>query len=287
MASYRFCRPDDVSLLVKAINNCYPVHYSKESKESRLWDEVLFKKYMHEWDLWPGCCVVATHDGEPISVLIAAKRDKNVRLMVVATQPNFVREGHASHLLDSLRQKLNILAPGTCIEALIPDQRQDLQAFFMSQNYELNQSYLDYNIVSDQLIDDSNQNLLCQKIDVAELEEIAFFQNRDHISWEQKARSMIKGAKNINALSIPSVDGFIAYVLYEQGANAKQADILGFGSDVEQAKPLLYTKLFLELKKLGYQTACIRRLNKKDDDQVLLKEIGFKETQEYHLYCNQ
>ena len=33
MPSYRFCRPDDLTLIIKAINACYLMHYPEAASD--------------------------------------------------------------------------------------------------------------------------------------------------------------------------------------------------------------------------------------------------------------
>lgn len=137
MASYRFCRPDDIPLLIEAINQCYCVHFPPDSSEAKKWDKESFKLAMHNLDLWPGYCVVSLNDGVPISVLISAKREKSVDVLKLATHPQYLREGHASHLLDSLKKKLAILAPAAQMQVQLPKGSENLAQLFTDQGYKL------------------------------------------------------------------------------------------------------------------------------------------------------
>ena len=70
MVSYRFCRTDDVELLVDALNECYFVHFPDASGTS----VAEFKRDIREMDLWCSSCMVGVEDKRPIAVISGAKR---------------------------------------------------------------------------------------------------------------------------------------------------------------------------------------------------------------------
>ena len=71
MASFRFCRTDDVPLLVEAYNACYHVHFPDLPPMT----VDRFKRAAREIDLWASSCMVAVVDSKPAAVLLATKRD--------------------------------------------------------------------------------------------------------------------------------------------------------------------------------------------------------------------
>ena len=61
MASYRFCRTDDIALLTEAVNRCYGVHFPERDAISP--DD--FKRDIRERNVWCSSCMLASGDGEP------------------------------------------------------------------------------------------------------------------------------------------------------------------------------------------------------------------------------
>ena len=58
MPAYRFCRTDDIPILVDALNACYHVHYADQSPMS-LSD---FKREIRELNIWSSSCMAAWED---------------------------------------------------------------------------------------------------------------------------------------------------------------------------------------------------------------------------------
>jgi len=107
MPSYRFCRSDDIPLLVYAYNRCYRPHFPDrpELQVER------FKSWIRRHDLWTSSCMVALAGREPIGVLLAAKRGHANRVLCVGVSPEHRRLRHGSHLMTSLSRKVAILKP--------------------------------------------------------------------------------------------------------------------------------------------------------------------------------
>ncbi|HVS15176.1 MAG TPA: GNAT family N-acetyltransferase [Thermoanaerobaculia bacterium] len=118
MAGYRFCRSDDAGLLVEAFNHCAA---SLEEPVEPLTDDA-FKRLGRELDLWTSSCMVAQAQGEPIAVLLAAKREEENLIHALVVHAEHQRQGHGRHLLTSLSQKMAILGPPRLI-AELPEER--------------------------------------------------------------------------------------------------------------------------------------------------------------------
>ena len=70
VSSYRFCRTDDVSLLVDALNRCWSPHFPDEPAVT----PASFKRSIRDLQVWCSSCMVAFSGSDPIAVLIGAKR---------------------------------------------------------------------------------------------------------------------------------------------------------------------------------------------------------------------
>ena len=104
MAGYRFCRSDDIPLLVAAHNACWVPHFGAEQAMT----VESFKRGVRELGLWASSCMVAFADDEPIGILIGAKRDRDANCVHrLAIRPGYERLGHGRHLLTSLANKSN------------------------------------------------------------------------------------------------------------------------------------------------------------------------------------
>src|SRR5829696_9964600 len=107
MASYRFCRTDDIGLLVDALNRCWSPYFPDEPAMT----PAAFKRSIRDLQVWCSSCMVAFSGSDPIGVLIGAKRASGTLIHRIAVHPDHLRQGHARHLLTSLSSKLAILGP--------------------------------------------------------------------------------------------------------------------------------------------------------------------------------
>ena len=70
MSAYRFCRTDDVALLVEALNRCWSPYFPDEP----LMTPATFKRSIRDLQVWCSSCMVAFSGSDPIGILIGAKR---------------------------------------------------------------------------------------------------------------------------------------------------------------------------------------------------------------------
>lgn len=118
MTAYRFCRSDDVPLIVDAYERC------NVGAGARPWSLTVdhMKRLGREMNLWTSSCMVAFEGSDPIGVLIAAKREPIASLVLhVAVHPDHRRRGHGRHMMTSLSQKMAILEPTLTLVELSED----------------------------------------------------------------------------------------------------------------------------------------------------------------------
>ena len=118
MTAYRFCRSDDVPLIVDAYERC---NVGAGARPWRLTVDHM-KRLGREMNLWTSSCMVAFEGSDPIGVLIAAKREPIASLVLhVAVHPDHRRRGHGRHMMTSLSQKMAILEPTLMLVELPED----------------------------------------------------------------------------------------------------------------------------------------------------------------------
>ena len=110
MPAYRFCRTDDIALLVDAVNACYGVHFPEQGALS-IHD---FKREIRELNVWTSSCMVVSENGDPIGVVTGGKRERETLIHRIGVRPDFMRRGHAQHLPSAivLAQRLRRAGPG-------------------------------------------------------------------------------------------------------------------------------------------------------------------------------
>jgi ribosomal protein S18 acetylase RimI-like enzyme len=115
VASYRFCRTDDLRLLADAHNACYQPYVDGVAPLSV--DDL--KRSAREIQFWTSSCMVAFEGREPIGVMLACKREPHETLIWrLGVREDERRRGHARHLLTSLSAKLAILGPPRLVAEL-------------------------------------------------------------------------------------------------------------------------------------------------------------------------
>src|SRR5437762_1352520 len=130
MSAYRFCRTDDIGLLVDALNRCWAPYFPDEPPMTA----AAFKRSIRDLQVWCSSCMVAFSGSDPIGVLIGAKRSSGTLVHKIAVHPDHLRQGHGRHLLTSLSSKLAILGPPRII-AEVPSDFTAARGLFGASGY--------------------------------------------------------------------------------------------------------------------------------------------------------
>src|SRR5438093_3859762 len=139
MSAYRFCRTDDVALLVDALNRCWSPYFPDKPPMT----SASFKRSIRDLQVWCSSCMVAFSGSDPIGVLIGAKRPSGTLVHRIAVHPDHRRQGHGRHLLASLGSKLAILGPPRII-AEIPETLAPACELFSASGYVQEALLTDY-----------------------------------------------------------------------------------------------------------------------------------------------
>lgn len=139
MPSYRFCRPDDLTLIVRAINTCYRMHYPDQPEMT----EERFKEQMTLFAVRPGNCMVALERQQPVGVVVSARRDCGAWIQAVGCQPAFQRRGIATQLVEALLRKIAIQrAPVVTVD--VPPDNIPAVRFFEALRFTVRGRYVSY-----------------------------------------------------------------------------------------------------------------------------------------------
>ena len=84
MSAYRFCRTDDIALLVDALNRCWSPYFPDEPPMT----PAAFKRSIRDLQVWCSSCMVAFSGSDPIGVLIGAKRPSGTLIHKIAVHPD-------------------------------------------------------------------------------------------------------------------------------------------------------------------------------------------------------
>ncbi|HSX83368.1 MAG TPA: GNAT family N-acetyltransferase [Candidatus Saccharimonadia bacterium] len=139
MPSYRFCRPDDLTLIIRAINACYLMHYPDEPAMT----EERLKEHMTLFHVRPGNCMVALERQQPVGVVVSTKRDYGVWIQALGCQPALQRRGIATQLLEALVRKIAIQrAPLVTVD--VPTTNTPARRFFEAVHFTVRGRYVSY-----------------------------------------------------------------------------------------------------------------------------------------------
>jgi GNAT superfamily N-acetyltransferase len=139
MSAYRFCRTDDIGLLVDALNRCWSPYFPDEPPMT----PAAFKRSIRDLQVWCSSCMVAFSGADLIGVLIGAKRPSGTLIHKIAVHPDHRRQGHGRHLLASLGSKLAILGPPRMI-AEVPETLDATCGLFSASGYVQEAQLTDY-----------------------------------------------------------------------------------------------------------------------------------------------
>ena len=226
MPGYRFCRSDDIPLLVAAHNACWVPHFGPASAITV--DD--FKRGVRQLGLWSSSCMVAFEGDEPIGVLIAAKRDGEANwVWRIAVKPGWERRGHGRHLLTSLVDKAAILKPDRVVTE-VPAEWTGARRFLERSGFVPEATYVDFVRKTDGAppVDDARQALVVP-VDLDAVLESGLLSARDRRAWAVSPASLRARAARLRGLAV-ATDRIEAFVLYEPAADGDDRTVAAFGA---------------------------------------------------------
>ena len=144
MVAYRFCRPDDIPLLVAAVNRCYDVHFPGTTPLT----VDGFRREMRDEHVWPSNSMIATAGDLPVAVVVGTKQPHEVSVRRLGVAPGHQRQGHGRHLVESLGNKLAVLGPPRIV-ADVPADLTAAIAFFAALGWRQDERVEDAATVSE------------------------------------------------------------------------------------------------------------------------------------------
>jgi GNAT superfamily N-acetyltransferase len=294
MSSYRFCRTDDVALLVDALNRCWSPYFPAEPPAT----PASFKWSIRHLQVWCSSCMVAFSGSDPIGVLIGAKRPSGTLIHKIAVHPDHVRQGHGRHLLTSLGSKLAILGPPRMV-AEVPETLVPACALFSASGYVEASTLTDYVLDGPALTLRQAQGHPEQSpgmsergtaprvegfvipVTVDDLAANGLLEGaQTEICWERSVETLTARKDDITGLAVASDERIEAYILYiERGADG--AEIVAMRALVDDGGARL-TQL---LSSLGTGTFRFPRVHPAEISKELLETIGFRPAGGYRLYA--
>lgn len=278
MSSYRFCRTDDVALLVDALNRCWSPYFPGEPPVT----PATFKRSIRDLQVWCSSCMVAFSGSDPIGVLIGAKRPSGTLVHKIAVHPDHRRQGHGRHLLTSLGSKLAILGPPR-MTAEVPGTFGPASGLFSASGYAEEVILSDYVLQRDEQegrLRGVNEGFVIP-ITVDDLAANGLLEEASsEVCWERSVETLTARKDDIAGLAVASDERIEAYLLYA-ARGGDGAEILSLRSYIEDDG----ARLKQLLARLGVGTFLFPKVHPAEMSRHDLETIGFRPAGEHRLYA--
>jgi ribosomal protein S18 acetylase RimI-like enzyme len=271
MPAYRFCRTDDVGLLVESWNHCH----ARVTGEPEL-SEQGFKGLVRELNLWCSSCMVALDGKTPVGVLLSAKREASSLIHSLAVHPDYRGRGHGRHLLDSLSQKLAILGPPV-LRAEVPADREDLRAFLGACGYEETRSFHDYEAAPAASGPGPAGRALDEMAVPATVDELAAagaLLPSAGRAWEREVQTLANYRKELTGHAVASEERIEAFVLYRDRASGERR-VEGLGRAADERGGAMLRALLTATRATAAGPTVVPRVGESEVNAALLEDAGF------------
>ena len=268
MASYRFCRTDDIALLVDAYNACR----GASCLEPALTVED-FKRDARELGLWASSCMLAFEAAAPIAVLLGAKQGDANLVHRIAVSAGHERLGHGRHLVDSLRQKVAILGPPRLV-AEVPAANDGACRFFERCGFSPYARYADF--AADAVaVADLGQAGAVSPATLDELVDAGALDASPLLAWERSVHAIKSRRREIEGLAIASDERLEAMLLFRSVAGGEE--ILR----IRASRPEPLAALVAALQFRLARPIAIPKVSPAEVDFGILEALGFGRRSEY------
>ena len=274
MSSYRFCRTDDIGLLVDALNRCWVPHFPGEAPMT----PAAFKRSIRDLQVWCSSCMVAFSGSEPIGVLIGAKRPSGTLVHRIAVHPDHVRQGHGRHLLTSLSSKLAILGPPRIV-AEVPERLVAACELFRTGGYGEEACLTDYVMEHD--VDDCEiTGRFVIPVTMDDLAANGLLEKAgSQVCWERSAETLSARKAETAGLAVASDESIEAYVVSGAGG-----EILALRSLVADGGARV-RHLLSRLHAQGVTTFSFSKVHPAEISAEMLGALGFRAAGGHRLYA--
>jgi GNAT superfamily N-acetyltransferase len=219
MSSYRFCRTDDIGLLVESLNRCWLPYFPGDGPMTA----AAFKRSIRDLQVWCSSCMVAFSGSDPIGVLIGAKRTSATLVHRIAVHPDHVRQGHGRHLLASLGSKLAILGPPRLVTE-VPAALTPACELFRASGYVQQAVLTDYVLDGGPPSEDHGAAPIGGLVIPVTVDDLAandlLGEADRQVCWERSVETLAARKHELAGLAIASDERIEAYVLYVNGEAA-------------------------------------------------------------------
>jgi GNAT superfamily N-acetyltransferase len=279
LSAYRFCRTDDIGLLVDALNRCWSPYFPDEPPATA----ASFKRSIRDLQVWCSSSMVAFSGSAPIGVLIGAKRPSATLVHKIAVQPDHRRQGHGRHLLASLGSKLAILGPPRIV-AEVPETLAAACGLFSASGYVQETRLIDYVLEGLALTDAARVEGLVIPVNVDDLVANGLLGEQDRqVCWKRSVESLMARKDEIAGLAVASDERIEAYLLYVKG-EVEEAEILSLRSFIDDGGARL-KQLLSQLHARGVTRLWLPKVDPAEISKERVETFGFRPAGAHRLYA--
>jgi len=280
MTAYRFCRSDDIGLLVDALNRCWAPYFPDEPPMT----PAAFKRSIRDLQVWCSSCMVAFSGPDAIGVLIGAKRPSGTLVHKIAVHPDHQRQGHGRHLLTSLSSKLAILGPPRIV-AEVPESLAPARELFAACGYVEEALLTDYVLEGPALSERRDAARVEGFVIPVTVDDLAAngllgppspSASAGHVDrqvcWERSVETLTARKDDITGLAIASderIEAYILYILAEAGT-----EILSLRSFVDDGGARL-KQLLARLRAEGTESIRFPKVHPGEISKESAETLGF------------
>lgn len=278
MTAYRFCRTDDVPLLVRAHNACY----AEPSGAPPITLED-FRRWRQELDVWCSSCMVAFEGSDPVGVLIAAKRAHASFIHRIGVRPEHRRRGHARHMLESLARKMAILEPRRLL-AEVPDGNDAARRLFEACGYAAGDVLVDWVAAP---IATPRPDAQATEVSWDELEAAGALDLFAARTWLREGASLRAIREHLRGLAFVSDLRIEAALLYRDRSEPATREVLALGSPGGNAEAVLLEALLAEARWHCSLPLRMARLHPQEAPRSTLAAAGLSPAAEHVTYSTE
>lgn len=275
MSAYRFCRTDDIGLLVDALNRCWAPYFPDEPPMT----PAAFKRSIRDLQVWCSSCMVAFAGADPVGVLIGAKRPSCTLVHKIAVHPDHRRQGHGRHLLTSLSSKLAILGPPRIV-AEVPETLGDAGELFSASGFVQEAMLTDFVLHHHEDVVEVAAERLLIPVTVDDLAANGLLDDaHPPTCWMRSVETLTARKGEIAGLAVASDERIEAYLLYMEGG-----EIVSLRSFVEDDGARL-KQLLSRLRAGGTGAFRFPKVHPAEVPEDLRETLGFRSAGGHRLYA--
>ena len=282
MSAYRFCRTDDIALLVDALNRCWSPYFPDDPPLT----PATFKRSIRDLQVWCSSCMVAFSGSDPIGVLIGAKRPSATLVHKIAVHPDHRRQGHGRHLLDSLGSKLAILGPPRIV-AEVPETLAAACELFSASGYAQEALLTDYVLQHDEneVREPARMSAGAGFVIPVTVDDLAAngLLEAHPVCWQRSIETLTARKDDIAGFAVASDERIEAYLLHAKGGVGREgnAELVSLRSLIEDGGASVKQLL----SRLGMGTFRFPKVHPAEISKELLETLGFRAAAAHHLYA--